>query len=120
MTRFFNPYSKNKYHNEKVIVDHMTFDSVREANRYLWLKDRQKFGEIEDLQMQVKYDLIPSQKDENGRVIERAVTYSADFVYRDAKTGETVVEDVKGMRTKDYIIKRKLMLYVHGVRIKEI
>jgi Protein of unknown function (DUF1064) len=50
---------------------------------------------------------------------ERAVEYRADFVYRD-KVGELVVEDAKGVRTKDYVIRRKLMLSVHGIRIREV
>ena len=79
-----------------------------------------RVGEIEDLQRQVKYPLVPSQKDEHGNVIERPINYIADFVYRDLRTGKTVVEDVKGVRTKEYIIKRKLMLWVHGIRIEEV
>jgi len=73
---------------------------------------------ITDLRRQVKYVLIPAQRDENGKLIEREVSYKADFVYE--YDGETVVEDTKGVKTKEYIIKRKLMLYVHGIRIHEI
>lgn len=76
-------------------------------------------GEITDLRRQVKFVLIPSQKDRKGKCLERAVTYWADFVYKD-RQGNTVVEDTKGMRTKEYIIKRKLMLYFHGIRIREV
>ena len=82
------------------------------------------------MRRQVKYILIPVQREpdtkgprggvKKGKVIEREVTYYADFVYKDLATGETVVEDTKGIRTHDYIIKRKLMLYVHGIRIREV
>ena len=77
----------------------------------------ERAGEIQDLCAQVKFTLIPTQK-QGGKVVERPVTYIADFVY--TENGEQVVEDVKGMRTKEYIIKRKLMLYIHGIRIKEV
>ena len=63
--------------------------------------------------------LIPSQK-RDGKVVERECAYVADFVYHDAHTGELVVEDTKGVRTKDYVIKRKLMLSIYNIRIKEI
>ena len=76
-------------------------------------------GLISDLREQVRYLLVPSQHCDDG-TLERAVHYVADFVYTDNETGRTVVEDTKGVRTKEYIIKRKLMLYVHGIRIKEV
>lgn len=110
---------KSKYHNKKVIIDGIKFDSKKEANRYQELKLMQRAGIISDLQRQVKYVLIPSQKGDDGRVIERPCTYIADFVYID-ENGKTVVEDTKGYRTSDYKIKRKLMLYIHGVKINEI
>lgn len=76
-------------------------------------------GLISDLREQVRYLLVPSQRLDDG-TLERPVHYVADFVYTDNETGRTVVEDTKGVRTKEYIIKRKLMLYVHGIRIKEV
>jgi hypothetical protein len=76
-------------------------------------------GLISNLREQVSYTIIPSQKDSTGKVVERACKYIADFVYTDGH-GNTVVEDTKGFRTAEYIIKRKLMLFVHGIRIKEI
>ncbi len=104
----------SKYGNRKVsTTDGIVHDSQREAVRWTELKLLERSGEITDLQRQVKYELIPPQKG------ERAVTYIADFVYTDVRTGNTVVEDTKGFRTKDYIIKRKLLLYVHGLRITE-
>lgn len=110
----------SKYGAQKTTFQGRTFDSKREAERFAELRYRQMGKQISDLQCQVKFELIPNQKDENGKVIERAVTYIADFVYKDLRTGQTVVEDAKGCRTKDYIIKRKLMLQVHGIRIKEV
>ena len=125
----------NKYGNKKVIVDGEVFDSKREALRYQELKLLEKCDAIDGLRRQVTFYLIPTQREKStrvytkgrkkgqpieGKVIEKPVTYKADFVYTDRATAETVVEDVKGMRTKDYIIKRKLMLYIHGIKIHEV
>lgn len=108
-----------KYRNKKTVIDGMTFDSKKEARRYSELLLLERAGAIHNLQTQVKYVLIPSQRDlETGKVIERECAYKADFVY--TENGEIVVEDTKGFRTKDYIIKRKLMLKVHGIRIREV
>lgn len=84
------------------------------------LRIMQAKGLIKDLREQVKFILIPIQTDKNGEQIESQVGYIADFVYKDCETGETIVEDTKGFKTQDYLIKRKLMLYIHGIRIKEI
>ena len=121
----------NKYHAKKTIVNGIEFASRKEAHRYQELLLLQRAGEIQDLQMQVKYVLIPAQYEtyarygKNGnrlkdgrRLIERECSYIADFVYTIG--GQGVVEDTKGFRTKDYGIKRKLMLYVHGIKIKEV
>ena len=103
----------NKYHNIKTTTsDGITHDSRKEANRWCELKLLERAGKIKHLQRQVKYHLIPKQ---DG---EREVCYIADFVYNE--DGKLVVEDTKGKRTADYIIKRKLMLWIHGIRIKEI
>lgn len=109
--------SMSKYGSRKVTLDGITFDSVRESRRYGELKLLEKSGKIMDLKRQVKYQLIPAQK-VNGKTVERAVNYIADFTYW--KGNEFVVEDTKGFKTKDYIIKRKLMLWVHGIRIREV
>ena len=104
----------NKY-GAKKITDPATgfvFDSKAEFIRWCELRIMERAGKISDLQRQVKYELIPKQKG------ERACTYLADFVYKDSD-GNTVVEDTKGVRTDAYRIKRKLMLWVHGIRIKE-
>ena len=106
-----------KYKNRKITVNGEVFDSKKEYIRYRELALLEKAGQISDLKRQVKYELIPSQR-VNGKVVERACTYVADFVY--TENGKTVVEDTKGFRTKDYIIKRKLLLYVHGIQIQEV
>lgn len=120
--------SGKKYGNAKAEIDGEIFDSRKEARRYLWLKYQLDNGKISDLQRQVHFELIPAQREPDtvgprggvrkGKTIELACEYVADFVYKD-KDGLTVVEDTKGMRTRDYVIKRKLMLYVHGIRIRE-
>lgn len=107
-----------KYHSRKTTLDGMEFDSLREANRYAELKLLQRVGEISDLRTQVKYTLIPAQKKPSGGT-ERACTYTADFAYRD-KTGREIVEDAKGVRTQQYTIRRKLMLWVHGIEVIEV
>ena len=104
-----------KYHSRKVTLDGMQFDSHREACRYRELSLLQRAGEISDLRTQVKYTLVPAQKKPSGGT-ERAVTYTADFVYRD-KSGREIVEDAKGVRTQQYIVRRKLLLYVYGIEI---
>lgn len=106
-----------KYHNKKITRDGETYDSVKEYRRSCELKLMERAGVITDLKRQVKFELIPSQK-VDGKVVERTVNYVADFVYE--QDGKTVVEDVKGVRTKDYILKRKMLLYFHGIRIKEV
>lgn len=107
-----------KYKNKKKKLDGITFDSTKEANRYRELKLLERAGKIKDLQRQVSYTLIPVQRDASGKLIERGCRYVADFVYRAGD--ETVVEDVKGKRTPEYVIKRKLMLHVYGIRIQEV
>lgn len=112
-----NDIRKSKYGNRKVIRDGITFDSAKEARRWSELLLLVRAGTIQNLRRQVKYELIPSQRI-SGKVVERACTYIADFVYEE--NGETVVEDTKGFKTPEYIIKRKLMLWRHGIRIREI
>ena len=113
---------KSKYHNRKSMrmIDGkpVQFDSVKEAGRWDELFLLQRAGKISDLKRQVRYRLIPEQRDARGRVIERPCDYYADFVY--TQDGRTVVEDAKGHRTAEYIIKRKLMLRVYGIRIREV
>ena len=106
-----------KYKNRKLTIDGEVFDSQKEARRYEELALLQRAGQISDLKRQVRYELIPTQRI-GGKVVEKSCVYIADFVY--TENDETVVEDTKGFRTKDYIIKRKLMLHVHGIRIREV
>jgi len=107
-----------KYHNRKISTPYGKFDSRKELNRFRELSLLQRAGEISGLQRQVRFELIPASRDEKGRVVERACYYVADFVYIEG--GNRVVEDAKGVRTKEYIIKRKLMLWVHNIRIQEV
>ena len=111
---------KSKYGNRKVIIDGEKFDSLKEAARWQELKWLQRAGEIRELRRQVPFVIIPTQRDENGRVIEKQVTYIADFVYYEKNSLRSTVEDVKGVRTEVYKLKRKLMLYRNGIRIKEV
>lgn len=125
-------YRKNKYHAKKVINEYGTFDSIKEFKRYLVLRGLEDAGCIKNLQRQVKFNLIPAQyelgvmitkgpnkgKLKPGKLLERACYYKADFTYYDGE--KFVVEDTKGVRTDDYIIKRKLMLWLHGIAIKEV
>lgn len=125
---------RNKYGNRKIIKDGQAFDSVKEARRWCELCLLEKAGEITDLCRQVEFPLLPTQREastevyqrgENkgkpkpGKVIEKPVVYVADFVYK-TKEGETVVEDTKGFRTKDYVLKRKMLLYFHKIKIREV
>ena len=112
--------------------DGAEFGSIKERNRWEELLLLQRAGEISDLERQVKFELIPAQYEyyarygkrgqrlkDGKRCVEHEVSYYADFVY--VENGQKVVEDTKSKptRTKDYIIKRKLLLWVHGIRIKE-
>lgn len=120
----------NKYHNRKVKTsDGIVHDSRKEAIRWEYLKKMEEEGKIHELRRQMEFLLIPAQYEEiqtgkrgkkpKKKLLERAVAYRADFVYHDER-GEIIVEDVKCLRTRDYVIKRKLMLWVYGIKIKEI
>ena len=136
-SKSYNPYkkSKNKYHAKKVVVNGKEFDSQKEAKRYGELCLLQRAGIISDLQCQVSFELIPTQYEtvteytpkthkekQVQKVIEKSCKYIADFVYE--RDGKTVVEDVKGYRDGQayqlFVLKRKLMLWVHGIRVEEI
>lgn len=122
-----------KYGNRKTTIDGITFDSQKEALRYTELKLLERAGRISGLELQKTFELIPAQYEpstevytrgknkgqpKQGKCVEKSVVYKADFSY--IENGERIVEDTKGVKTKDYIIKRKLMLWVHGIRIKEV
>lgn len=109
-------FKQNKYKNKKVEYDGIKFDSIKEKNRYIGLKQMEKLGIIKDLQRQVKYELQPSFKF-NGKTI-RSINYIADFVY--IQDGIEIIEDVKGIRTKEYLLKKKMFIYKYQKEIKEI
>lgn len=114
---------RNKYGNQK----QNGFDSKKEERRYDHLRYQELKGEITDLRRQVSFELLPTQREPDrigprggkipGKVIERPATYIADFTYY--KDGELVVEDCKGYKTADYRLKKKMLLYFKGIRIKE-
>lgn len=126
MSRRWRPATK--YNAKRTVVDGETFDSKKEASRYLELKVLEKAGEISGLTRQKRYELTPEYREPDtvgerggihkGALIERPSYYVADFVYED-KNGNTIVEDAKGYRTELYKLKRKMMLYRYGIRIKE-
>lgn len=126
---------QNKYHAVKV----GEFASKKEARRFQQLQIMQKAGEIDDLKRQVKFVLIPAQREfcneiyskgrkkgcfKPGKILERELSYYADFTYIDVNTGKLVVEDVKGYRGggayEVFKIKRKLMLHIYGIRVMEV
>lgn len=106
----------SKYHSKKTVIDGIKFDSKKEGKRFVELKAMEKAGIIQNLRLQVKFELIPKQKKSDGTT-ERACSYIADFVYE--KDGQEIIEDTKGVLTDVYKIKRKLMLQ-QGHEIKEI
>lgn len=122
----------SKFGNRKVKTPDGEFDSKREYQRWQELKLLERAGAIHDLMRQVSFELIPAQYErfekyskktgkrmkDGIRCLEQSCVYIADFVYWENDT--MVVEDAKGHRTEGYIIKRKLMLKVHGVRIREV
>lgn len=125
----------NKYNARKVVTADGEFDSRNEYRRYQQLCLLERSGKIEDLQRQVPFELIPAQYEtyerygkrgqrlkDGQRCIEKKCVYVADFVYTDKEKQKVVVEDTKSeaTKTKDYVIKRKLMLYIHGLHIREV
>jgi hypothetical protein len=102
----------SKYGNRKVKLNGHCFDSVAERNRYLVLDSWRQHGEIKELELQPKF-LLQEGFVYNGKN-ERAINYIADFKYIDTKTNQTIIEDVKGVATPEYKIKRKLFLNKYG------
>lgn len=133
MRNRFKP-AYNKYHNTKTEVDGIVFDSKKEAKYYLYLKQLEKEGKISDLQRQVQYELVPAvwrdeivhlkTKDKVvRRQVQRPIYYVADFVYVNTLDGGTQVIDIKGGKatiTKEFILKKKMMLALKGIDIKVI
>ena len=130
--RYGRPFhGRPKYGNKKVEMDGILFDSKKEAVYYLHLKTRLTKGEISDLRMQVPYELLPAiyetqtvhlkTKDKTvEKCVQKAVHYLADFVYTDIATGKETVVDTKGYKTKDYILKKKMMRALLGITITEV
>lgn len=104
---------ENKYHNKWVEVDGIKFPSIKEAERWKTLRLMERAGEIVGLNRQVRIEIIPKTK------LYRACFYVCDYVYFDKRIGKTVYEDVKGMKTKEYLLKRKLLYWRHGIEILE-
>lgn len=140
----FRKKSNAKLGNKRIFVDGITFDSMAEARRYRDLKLLEKNGDISGLELQKRYELIPAQYElkptgetyKRGNLkgqqklkkvcIEQSLVYIADFVYKDNRTGEIIVEDVKGYTDPKsavyakFVIKRKLMLWLYGIRVVEV
>jgi len=121
---FFPKKKKNKYNAQTVVCAEGMFHSQKEYARYMELRLMEKHGHIRELRRQYPFKLLPAQRDEEtGKIIERETNYVADFTYRD-KAGNLHVEDVKGYRKgaayQLFAIKRKLMLFVHGIKVEEI
>ena len=107
----------NKYHNKKTEYDGILFDSRKECKYYQYLKDLESAGEISNLQLQKKYVLQDKYRI-NGKAI-REISYICDFYYIDSEGKERVV-DVKGVKTPEYKIKKKLFMFKYGIEITEI
>jgi hypothetical protein len=142
MRRNWHRKNNTKLNNATVTIDGITFQSIKEGQRYSELKLLEKAGNISNLELQKKYELIPAQYEtvETGEYykvgakkgqpklksvcVEQAVSYIADFVYEE--NGQAVVEDVKGYRDPSsapyakFVLKRKMMLWIHGIKIKEV
>lgn len=108
----------NKYHNKKVEFEGIKFDSKKEALRYRELKRLEVEGLINNLELQKRFELLP-KFDINGRHV-RAITYTCDFYYYDTVKKSLIVEDVKGMKTDVYKIKKKMFEYKYQIEIKEV
>lgn len=129
-----------KYNNRKTVVDGIVFDSKKEAKRYLFLKGLQDKGWIRELELQVKYILIPNVTEEyevelktktvtRTRVLQKAITYKADFTYvvqdRENECEFFVVEDVKSSpvaaaQDKAFTLKKKMMFALLGIKVNEV
>ena len=101
---------KSKYNNSKVRYQGLTFDSKKEFEYYLLLKDKEKRGLVFNIKRQVPLEIQPAFTDKTG-VKHRAIIYKADFVYTDRLTGTERYIDVKGFKTEVYKLKKKLLAY---------
>lgn len=110
---------KQKFNNRKTVVDGISFDSKLESKRYIELKELEKRGLIKDLELQKCFELIPKFK-KDGKTYRKACYY-CDFCYFDTRESKIIVEDVKGVRTDVFKLKKKLFEYVYPeFTIKEI
>lgn len=110
----------NKYGAQRVTIQGIPFDSKAEAKRYLQLKAMEQAGEISNLEIQVEFPLVPAQNVDGRK--EQGVKYVADFRYIRVRDGRSIVEDVKSAptKTKEFIIKRKLVLWLHKIAVQEV
>lgn len=132
MRRLFKREKGQKYHNKKIEIDGIKFDSTKEGKRYLVLKQALTDGIIQDLKLQVKYELIPSIKEEYVEhlktkdkiktiTLQLPITYTCDFQYK--KDGELVVEDIKAspkLLPKEFTLKEKLMFWKYRIKIRKV
>jgi hypothetical protein len=102
----------SKYHNRKTEIDGFLFDSAKEAERYSELRLLERSGEISEFELQPKFHCVVNEK--------MICSYIADFRYRDMERNVIVVEDVKGMKTPVYRLKKKLVEALHGIKILEV
>lgn len=112
-----------KYGNKKIEIDSVKFDSKKEAKRYQGLQVMEVMGEIKDLELQPKFELVKSVKFAGTDRAKPAIRYFADFAYTDVLTGKRIVEDVKSPATKKnpaYRMKKHMMLAIHGIEVKEV
>ena len=132
----FNFKKRSKYGNKKVEFNGMTFDSKKELQRYMVLRDEEIAGNIEHLRRQVKFELIPAIRETFEEqlktktrtktiTLQKAITYTADFEYYDVESDAWVVEDVKSSPMqaaldKVYVIKKKMMFALKNIKIKEV
>lgn len=108
----------NKYHAVRVILDGINFDSIKESERYSYLKLLEATGDIHGLEMQKEYILVPEEKDNMGKRM-RPMRYYADFYYIDSY-GSVHVEDVKGMQTAVYKLKKRLLWHLFHIAVEEV
>lgn len=130
--RGFKREKGKKYNNTKVEYDGIKFDSKKEMQRYIVLKDAENSGVISNLELQVKYELIPAVREEyiehlktkdkvKTRTLQLPITYTCDFQY--LKDGVLIVEDVKAspkMLPKEFVMKEKMMFALKGIKIKKV
>ena len=127
---------RTKYGNKKVEYNGKKFDSKKERDRFIFLEAAQRDGLITDLERQVRFELIPAITEEyevqlktktvtRTRTVQRAITYTCDFMYYVPSKNLVVVEDVKSSPRqtaidKSYVLKKKMMLALKGIKVKEV